>query len=121
VGGVDVPHGLERLDDPAREWRGGDLEPVVLDQVICSAATVMPSLSSSQSRSIVRAGGDVLDVAEEHPPRERVLPHDEALFTSPVFLPSKDVGICGDLVFTQYPQISSNTLPQKYSTMMESF
>jgi hypothetical protein len=29
--------------------------------------------------------------------------------------------ICGDLVFTQYSQIFLNTLPQKYSTMMESF
>jgi hypothetical protein len=37
-----------------------------------------------------------------------------------IFIP-KDVRICGDLVFTQYPQISSNTLPQKYSTMMDSF
>jgi hypothetical protein len=45
----------------------------------------------------------------------------EALFTSPVFSPPKDVGIYGDLVFTQYSQIPSNTLPQKYSTMMESF
>jgi hypothetical protein len=43
------------------------------------------------------------------------------LFTSPVFLSPKDVGICGDLVFTQYSQIPFNTLPQKYSTMMESF
>jgi hypothetical protein len=34
---------------------------------------------------------------------------------------SKDVGICEDLVFTQYSQIPSNTLPQKYSTIMESF
>jgi hypothetical protein len=47
--------------------------------------------------------------------------HLEALFTSPVFLSSKDVGICGDLVFTQYSQIPLNTLPKKYSTMMESF
>jgi hypothetical protein len=45
----------------------------------------------------------------------------EALFTSPVFPHPKNVGICGDLVFTQYSQIPSNTLPQKYSTMMESF
>jgi hypothetical protein len=45
----------------------------------------------------------------------------KALFTSPVFAPPKDVGICGDLVFTQYSQILSNTLPKKYSTMMESF
>jgi hypothetical protein len=45
----------------------------------------------------------------------------EALFTSPVFSPPKDVEIYGDLVFTQYPQILSNTLSQKYSTMMESF
>jgi hypothetical protein len=45
----------------------------------------------------------------------------KALFTSSVFLPPKDVGIRGDLVFTQYSQISLNTLPQKYSTMMESF
>jgi hypothetical protein len=46
---------------------------------------------------------------------------NKALFTSPVFSPPKDVGIYGDLVFTQYSQIPSNTLPQKYSTMMESF
>jgi hypothetical protein len=45
----------------------------------------------------------------------------KALFTSPVFSPPKDVGIYGDLVFTKYPQIPSNTLPQKYSTIMESF
>jgi hypothetical protein len=45
----------------------------------------------------------------------------EALFISPVFSPPKNVEICGDLVFTQYSQIPSNTLPQKYSTMMESF
>jgi hypothetical protein len=44
----------------------------------------------------------------------------KALFTSLVFSPLKDVGICEDLVFTQYSQIPSNTLPQKYSTMMES-
>jgi hypothetical protein len=37
----------------------------------------------------------------------------KALFTSPVFSPPKDVGICGDLVFTQYSQIPSNTLPKK--------
>jgi hypothetical protein len=43
------------------------------------------------------------------------------LFTSLVFLPPKDVGICGDLVFTKYSQILSNTLTQKYSIMMESF
>jgi hypothetical protein len=35
----------------------------------------------------------------------------QALFTSTVFSPPKDVGICGDLVFTQYSQIPSNTLP----------
>jgi hypothetical protein len=45
----------------------------------------------------------------------------EALFTSPVFLSPRDVGICGDLVFTQYSHIPSNTLLQKYFTMMESF
>jgi hypothetical protein len=43
------------------------------------------------------------------------------LFTSPVFSPLKDGGICGDFVFTQYSQIPSNTLPQKYSTIIESF
>jgi hypothetical protein len=37
----------------------------------------------------------------------------ESLFTSLVFLPLKNVEIYGDLVFTQYSQISSNTLPQK--------
>jgi hypothetical protein len=39
--------------------------------------------------------------------------HHKALFTSPVFSPPKDVRICGDLVFTQYPQIPfpKNTLP----------
>jgi hypothetical protein len=47
--------------------------------------------------------------------------HTKALFTSPVFSLPKDMGICGDLVFTQYSQILSNTLPQKYSTMMKSF
>jgi hypothetical protein len=47
--------------------------------------------------------------------------HFKALFTSPVFLFPKNVGICGDLMFTQYSQISLNTLSQKYSTMMESF
>jgi hypothetical protein len=45
----------------------------------------------------------------------------QSLFTLSVFSPPKDVGICGDLVFTQYSQIPSNILPQKYSTMMESF
>jgi hypothetical protein len=45
----------------------------------------------------------------------------KALFTFPVFLSPKDMGICGDLMFTQYSQIPSNTLPQKYSTIMESF
>jgi hypothetical protein len=39
--------------------------------------------------------------------------HVEALFISPVFSPQKDLGIRGDLVFTQYFQIRSNTLPQK--------
>jgi hypothetical protein len=33
---------------------------------------------------------------------------------------SPDVGICEDLVFTQYSSVPSNTLP-KYSTMVESF
>jgi hypothetical protein len=45
----------------------------------------------------------------------------KALFTHPVFSPPKNVGICGDLVFTQYSQIPTNTLFQKYSTMIESF
>jgi hypothetical protein len=45
----------------------------------------------------------------------------KVLFTSLVFSPLKDVGICGDLAFTQYSQIPSNTLPQKYFIMMESF
>jgi hypothetical protein len=48
-------------------------------------------------------------------------PLTKALFTSPIFSSPKNAEICGDLVFTQYSQISSNTLPQKYSTMMESF
>jgi hypothetical protein len=43
------------------------------------------------------------------------------LFTSSVFSSSKDVGICGDLVFTQYSQIPSNTFSKKYSIMMKSF
>jgi hypothetical protein len=46
---------------------------------------------------------------------------NKAMFTSPVFLPPKDVGICGDLMFTQYSQILLNTLSKKYSTIMESF
>uniref|UniRef100_A0ACD5Y3Y9 Uncharacterized protein n=1 Tax=Avena sativa TaxID=4498 RepID=A0ACD5Y3Y9_AVESA len=41
----------------------------------------------------------------------------EALFTSLVFLSTRVVEICGDLVFTQYSPIPANTLPQKYSTM----
>jgi hypothetical protein len=45
----------------------------------------------------------------------------KALLTSLVFSLLKDVGICGDLMFTQYPQIPLNTLPQKYSTVIESF
>jgi hypothetical protein len=45
----------------------------------------------------------------------------KALFTSPVFSPVKDAGICGDLLFTQHSQIPSNTFPQKYFTMMEIF
>jgi hypothetical protein len=44
--------------------------------------------------------------------------HCKALFTSPVFLPPKDVEICGDLVNTKSPHIPSNTLPQKYSIIM---
>jgi hypothetical protein len=36
--------------------------------------------------------------------------YTKVLFTSPVFSPLKDVGICGDLVFNQYSQIPSNTL-----------
>jgi hypothetical protein len=37
----------------------------------------------------------------------------KALFTSPVFSPPKNVEICGNLVFTQYSQIPTNTLLQK--------
>jgi hypothetical protein len=43
----------------------------------------------------------------------RPLNYGKALFTSPVFSSPKDVEICGNLVFTQYYQIPSNTLPQK--------
>jgi hypothetical protein len=39
------------------------------------------------------------------------------VYFSGIFTPKR----YGDLVFTQYSQIPSNTLPQKYSTMMESF
>jgi hypothetical protein len=42
------------------------------------------------------------------------------LFISLVFLTPVDVRMGGDFVFNQYSQILSNTLPQKYSTMMES-
>jgi hypothetical protein len=43
------------------------------------------------------------------------------MFTSLVFAPPRDVGMGGDLVSTQYSPIPSNTLPRKYSTMVESF
>jgi hypothetical protein len=41
----------------------------------------------------------------------RVSGNSKALFTSSVFSHPRDVGISGDLVFTQYSPIPSNTLP----------
>jgi hypothetical protein len=38
-----------------------------------------------------------------------------------IFTPNVFKGICKNLVFIQYLQIPLNTLPQKYSIMMESF
>jgi hypothetical protein len=46
-----------------------------------------------------------------------VFPFLGLVYFSGIFTPER----CGDLVFTQYSQIPSNTLPQKYSTMIESF
>jgi hypothetical protein len=45
----------------------------------------------------------------------------KALFTCLVFFSLIEVEISGDLIFTQYPPIPINTLPQKYFTMMKSF
>jgi hypothetical protein len=47
--------------------------------------------------------------------------HIEALFISPIFSFSQSLGMRGDLVFTQYPYIFSNTIPKKYTNMMKGF